>query len=248
MKQYQKEQEQVGACRWRAAAAQACDRGHFCSMFRERRRPDDAHMARNKACCSTAGERFAAHLAARSAASACAAVTAGVPCAAASACRTVQPPGLRRRPGGAQIASMKDYVARFGHGSAKLARQAQSKEKVLAKMVRGGLTERVKADHVVRRRPSAPTSAQQLSILSAKLHHYPWTAVRGAVQLAVQGGGAVLQSPPGAKPDPISAYFMATLLNTELFEQCHMHLKCTKIRCSVRRLWDPVGRVGAVVP
>ena len=45
---------------------------------------------------------------------------------------------------------MKDYVARFGHGSAKLARQAQSKEKVLAKMVRGGLTEKVKADHVVR--------------------------------------------------------------------------------------------------
>ena len=49
-----------------------------------------------------------------------------------------------------QIASMKDYVARFGHGSAKLARQAQSKEKVLAKMVRGGLTEKVKADAVVR--------------------------------------------------------------------------------------------------
>ncbi|KAK9840983.1 hypothetical protein WJX81_003709 [Elliptochloris bilobata] len=49
-----------------------------------------------------------------------------------------------------QIASMKDYVARFGHGSAKLARQAQSKEKVLAKMVRGGLTEKVKADSVVK--------------------------------------------------------------------------------------------------
>jgi len=40
-----------------------------------------------------------------------------------------------------QIANMKEYIARFGHGSAKLARQAQSKEKVLAKMVRDGLTE-----------------------------------------------------------------------------------------------------------
>lgn len=39
-----------------------------------------------------------------------------------------------------QIAHMKDYIARFGHGSAKLARQAQSKEKTLAKMVEGGLT------------------------------------------------------------------------------------------------------------
>ena len=35
----------------------------------------------------------------------------------------------------------QDYIARFGHGSAKLARQAQSKEKVLAKMVdKGKLT------------------------------------------------------------------------------------------------------------
>lgn len=33
-----------------------------------------------------------------------------------------------------QISNMKEYIARFGHGSAKLARQAQSKEKTLAKM------------------------------------------------------------------------------------------------------------------
>ena len=41
---------------------------------------------------------------------------------------------------------MKDYIARFGHGSAKLARQAQSKEKTLKKMVDNGLTEKVTAD------------------------------------------------------------------------------------------------------
>ena len=34
-----------------------------------------------------------------------------------------------------QIKDMKEYIARFGHGSAKLARQAQSKEKTLEKMV-----------------------------------------------------------------------------------------------------------------
>lgn len=45
-----------------------------------------------------------------------------------------------------QIKSMKEYIARFGHGSAKLARQAQSKEKTLAKMTRGGLTEMVVKD------------------------------------------------------------------------------------------------------
>ncbi|XP_076349077.1 ATP-binding cassette sub-family F member 2 isoform X1 [Tachypleus tridentatus] len=45
-----------------------------------------------------------------------------------------------------QIAHMKDYIARFGHGSAKLARQAQSKEKTLSKMVSAGLTEKVMLD------------------------------------------------------------------------------------------------------
>lgn len=49
----------------------------------------------------------------------------------------------------AQIAHMKDYIARFGHGSAKLARQAQSKEKTLAKMVNQGLTDRVVSDNTV---------------------------------------------------------------------------------------------------
>lgn len=49
----------------------------------------------------------------------------------------------------AQISHMKDYIARFGHGSAKLARQAQSKEKTLAKMVAGGLTEKVTSDKTV---------------------------------------------------------------------------------------------------
>lgn len=48
-----------------------------------------------------------------------------------------------------QIAGMKEYIARFGHGSAKLARQAQSKEKTLAKMERGGLTEKVARDKVL---------------------------------------------------------------------------------------------------
>lgn len=48
-----------------------------------------------------------------------------------------------------QISHMKNYIARFGHGSAKLARQAQSKEKTLAKMVAQGLTEKVTDDKVL---------------------------------------------------------------------------------------------------
>lgn len=41
-----------------------------------------------------------------------------------------------------QIKSMKEYIARFGHGTAKNAKQAQSKEKVLQKMIRAGLTDK----------------------------------------------------------------------------------------------------------
>lgn len=43
----------------------------------------------------------------------------------------------------------QNYIARFGHGSAKLARQAQSKEKTLAKMVAQGLTEKVSNEKTV---------------------------------------------------------------------------------------------------
>eukprot|EP01090_Pellita_catalonica_P019781 TRINITY_DN6826_c0_g1_i1.p1 TRINITY_DN6826_c0_g1~~TRINITY_DN6826_c0_g1_i1.p1 ORF type:complete len:593 (-),score=87.13 TRINITY_DN6826_c0_g1_i1:174-1952(-) len=48
-----------------------------------------------------------------------------------------------------QIEHMKDYINRFGHGSAKKARQAKSKEKVLAKMQAGGLTSAVSKDRVL---------------------------------------------------------------------------------------------------
>lgn len=45
-----------------------------------------------------------------------------------------------------QVRHMKEYIARFGHGNRKLARQAKSKEKLLNKVTAGGLTERVAKD------------------------------------------------------------------------------------------------------
>merc|ERR1719402_1764502 len=41
------------------------------------------------------------------------------------------------------IAKMKEYVARFGHGSRKLAKQGKSKEKLLNKRLAEGMTEAV---------------------------------------------------------------------------------------------------------
>jgi len=40
------------------------------------------------------------------------------------------------------IAEIKDFIARFGHGTAKLVRQAQSREKLLQKKLEAGLTEK----------------------------------------------------------------------------------------------------------
>ena len=42
-----------------------------------------------------------------------------------------------------EIAHMKQYIARFGSGNSKMAKQAQSKEKTLEKMMRSGLTAKV---------------------------------------------------------------------------------------------------------
>ena len=47
------------------------------------------------------------------------------------------------------IAKMKEYVARFGHGSRKLAKQGKSKEKLLNKRLAEGLTEAVYREKTV---------------------------------------------------------------------------------------------------
>jgi len=47
-----------------------------------------------------------------------------------------------------KIAALKEFVARFGHGTKKMARQAKSREKKINKMAEGGLTERVQQDRV----------------------------------------------------------------------------------------------------
>lgn len=47
-----------------------------------------------------------------------------------------------------QIKDYKEYIARFGHGTAKNARQAQSREKKLNSMLASGLTDKVTEDKV----------------------------------------------------------------------------------------------------
>lgn len=44
------------------------------------------------------------------------------------------------------IAEIKDFIARFGHGTAKLVKQAQSREKLLQKKLEAGLTPKPEQD------------------------------------------------------------------------------------------------------
>jgi ATP-binding cassette, subfamily F, member 2 len=46
------------------------------------------------------------------------------------------------------IAEIKDFIARFGHGTAKLVRQAQSREKLLQKKLEAGLTDKPEEEKV----------------------------------------------------------------------------------------------------
>ena len=45
-----------------------------------------------------------------------------------------------------EIGEIKDFIARFGHGTVKMVRQAQSREKLLAKKLEAGLTEKPETD------------------------------------------------------------------------------------------------------
>lgn len=67
-----------------------------------------------------------------------------------------------------EIAHMKEYIAKYGHGSAKLARQAKSREKQIQKLQEGGLTEKVvKVCVVIARLMARTRSSRFISSLAA---------------------------------------------------------------------------------
>jgi len=76
-----------------------------------------------------------------------------------------------------ELKAMKEYVARFGHGTAKLARQGKSKEKLLNKMVEKGLTEKVTKDRTLRFRfPPCGQLTLPVLHLSGVAFAYPGSA------------------------------------------------------------------------
>jgi ATP-binding cassette subfamily F protein 2 len=127
---------------------------------------------------------------------------------------------------------MKDYIARFGHGSAKLARQAKSKEKVLSKMVEKGLTEKIVADKVYK------LSFEPVGFLAPPIMSfndvtftYPgqkkpiYTKLTISVDLESR---IALVGPNGAGKSTLLKLMVGELVPNDGVIRCHQHLRLAR--------------------
>ncbi|KAJ0857507.1 putative ABC transporter, AAA+ ATPase domain, P-loop containing nucleoside triphosphate hydrolase [Helianthus annuus] len=127
-----------------------------------------------------------------------------------------------------QIANMKEYIARFGHGSAKLARQAQSKEKTLAKMERGGLTEKVSRDKVLVFRfvDVGKLPPPVLQFVEVTFGYTPDTLIYKSIDFGVDLDSRVaLVGPNGAGKSTLLKLMTGELVPLDGMVKRHNHLK-----------------------
>ncbi|XP_018621140.1 ATP-binding cassette sub-family F member 2-like isoform X3 [Scleropages formosus] len=128
-----------------------------------------------------------------------------------------------------QIVHMKNYIARFGHGSAKLARQAQSKEKTLQKMVASGLTERVVNDKTLSfyfppcgKIPPPVIMVQNVSFRYSDNTPYIYKKLEFGIDLDTR---VALVGPNGAGKSTLLKLLMGELLPTDGMIRKHSHVK-----------------------
>uniref|UniRef100_A0A9J7ZBS6 ATP-binding cassette, sub-family F (GCN20), member 2a n=1 Tax=Cyprinus carpio carpio TaxID=630221 RepID=A0A9J7ZBS6_CYPCA len=128
-----------------------------------------------------------------------------------------------------QIAHMKNYIARFGHGSAKLARQAQSKEKTLQKMVASGLTERVVNDktlsfyfHPCGKIPPPVIMVQHVSFKYSDNTPHIYKNLEFGIDLDTR---VALVGPNGAGKSTLLKLLTGELLPTDGMIRKHSHVK-----------------------
>merc|ERR1711913_254874 len=128
-----------------------------------------------------------------------------------------------------QIAHMKNYIARFGHGSAKLARQAQSKEKTLAKMVANGLTEKATSEKSVTfhfyscgELPPPVIMVENVSFKYSDTTPYIYKNLEFGVDLDTR---LALVGPNGAGKSTLLKLIYGDLIPTEGMVRRHNHLK-----------------------
>ncbi|KAI4886984.1 hypothetical protein NFI96_023479 [Prochilodus magdalenae] len=122
-----------------------------------------------------------------------------------------------------------NYIARFGHGSAKLARQAQSKEKTLQKMVASGLTSRVVSDKTLSfyfppcgKIPPPVIMVQNVSFRYSEDTPYIYKNLEFGIDLDTR---VALVGPNGAGKSTLLKLLMGELLPTDGMIRKHSHVK-----------------------
>merc|ERR1712133_343391 len=141
-----------------------------------------------------------------------------------------------------QIAHMKEYIARFGHGSTKLARQAQSKEKTLAKMVAEGLTEKVTSDRSVSfcfydcgKIPPPVIMVQNVSFRYSDDTPYIYKNLEFGVDLDTR---LALVGPNGAGKSTLLKLIYGDLIPSEGMIRRHNHLKMARYHQHLHELLE----------
>merc|ERR1719175_11118 len=141
-----------------------------------------------------------------------------------------------------QIAHMKNYIARFGHGSAKLARQAQSKEKTLAKMVAGGLTEKVSRESSISfcfyscgTIPPPVVMVQNVSFRYDETTPYIYKNLEFGMDLDTR---LALVGPNGAGKSTLLKLIYGELVPTEGMVRRHNHLKMARYHQHLHELLE----------
>merc|ERR1711953_379699 len=141
-----------------------------------------------------------------------------------------------------QIAHMKNYIARFGHGSAKLARQAQSKEKTLAKMVANGLTEEATSEKSVTFHfyscgtiPPPVIMVQNVSFRYSDTTPYIYKNLEFGVDLDTR---LALVGPNGAGKSTLLKLIYGDLIPSEGMIRRHNHLKMARYHQHMHELLE----------
>lgn len=139
-----------------------------------------------------------------------------------------------------QIAHMKQYIARFGKGSN--AKQAQSKEKVLAKMVASGLTERAVDEKILnfyfpscQKLPPPIIMVQNVSFRYNDKTPYIYKDLEFGIDLESR---LALVGPNGAGKSTLLKLLCQEIVPTSGMIRCNAHLKIAKYNQHLHELLD----------
>ncbi len=143
-----------------------------------------------------------------------------------------------------EIADIKDFIARFGHGTAKMVRQAQSREKVLKKMEEEGLIEPVENDRtskVVFYDP-APLAPPVISLTQVSFGYSAEKMLYRRVDFGVDLDSRIsIVGPNGAGKSTLFKLILGELQPSDGTVQRHSHLVIGHFHQHLSELLDPVS-------